>query len=184
MSLRALLNDEPQDPISALSPRPSAPSTAPNVVHVSSANTVNPQHQQYPFPTQSHSPPTALDIDYPRPPTSNSGLPQTNGNHRGAAHGSPAKKSRRNDNRPHDEDVYQNGHPMDVEMTTNGAPVENKTGSTGRSNLVRYVCFTTAVLIVMLLDNPDGAYFSRVQSTSVLLVRLGRIPANMASYHR
>jgi hypothetical protein len=144
MSLRALLNDEPQDPISSLTPRANAntnaSSAAPNVVHVPSTNTVNPQHQQIPFPAQSHSPPTALDNDYPRPPTSHSGLPQTNGNHRSAAHGSPAKKSRRNDRRPQD-DVYQNGLPMDVEMATNGAPVETKTGSTGRSNLVRCVCF-------------------------------------------
>jgi hypothetical protein len=140
MSLRALLNDEPQDPISSLPPRSNPISTAPNIVNVSNPNTVASQHQLFPFPAQSHSTPTTTDIDYPRPPTTHSGLPQTNGNHRSAAHGSPAKKSRRNDHRPH-EDTYQNGHPMDVEVTTNGASGDTKTGSTGRSNLVCYVGF-------------------------------------------
>src|ERR1700678_283448 len=99
MSLRALLNDEPQDPISSLPPRSNPISTAPNIVNVSNPNTVASQHQLFPFPAQSHSTPTTTDIDYPRPPTTHSGLPQTNGNHRSAAHGSPAKKSRRNDHR-------------------------------------------------------------------------------------
>lgn len=139
MSLRALLNDEPQDPISSLPSRSNPTSASPNVTRVSSSSAPGgngPSHA-IPFPSvHPHSPSAPIDGDYPRTISTASVHPQTNGTHRSSAHGSPAKKSRRNDMLPGGDDVYQNGHPMDVEMEPNGTSLDARTGSTGRSNLV------------------------------------------------
>lgn len=144
MSLRALLNDEPQDPLSSFPPRSSTATTAPqtpNRSQISNPVPVSPAPTTpIPFPSLSHqhSPiPSNAETGYHHSPSSYAHPPHTNGSHRHTVHGSPSKKSRRNDNLPTGGIPYPNGHAhMEVEMEPSRAPGDTKTGSTGRSNLV------------------------------------------------
>lgn len=140
MSLRSLLNDEPQDPISALPPRtpttssalPSLVTSAPSTPLRTGPNT----NASVPFPaydTQDYRRPAPSAS--PRFPNGDSPVPPSGFND--ASPKRPKKKSR-----VQDAVGYPNGHDapsMDVDIPlTNTVSEEPSYGSSGRSNLVSH----------------------------------------------
>ncbi|KAG9056060.1 putative DNA helicase ino80 [Serendipita sp. 407] len=137
MSLRALLNDEPQNPISALPPRSSSTSVAPpsHIVNVPSPSIPNAHvsSQSVPFPSSIEASPSVRSpVEY-----SKSSL-TTYGHTNGSAElppptKTPSRKVRKSG--ASSASAYPNGHAMDVDSGINGDTPPERTGSTGRSNL-------------------------------------------------
>ena len=133
MSLRSLLNDEPQDPISALPPRtPTTSSNLPSLVTSSPSTPLrtNPSNVGVvPFPAYDRPTPSASPR-FPNGDAFSSSVPL------GFNEGSP--KRPRKKSRVYESISHPNGHEapgMEVDVPLNGAPEESSYGSTGRSNL-------------------------------------------------
>jgi hypothetical protein len=205
MSLRSLLNDEPQDPISSLPPRaPSTPSTLSTLISQPSTTPLrspNPNPNGYggvPFPTtKAESPSQEYGRTHPVPsPAANRFL---NGDAVHTGPGEPSsvtkrskKKSTRNafhdgvtGNPPGYSNGYDTGVPPSMDIDHSGAIPNGsamvgdnqKTGSTGRSNLVRHMNLIVLLETNYRKDRPHLPTSSRL----FLRPRVSSPHANMAA---